>query len=385
MTEAGKGPAWLKRVPPALLLALSLYVTVRVPIELLTVGAAGTLPMGPGAGGMPGLEGPKALHAFLRWDSGWYVRIIRDGYSYADCTRPDTPCPQASIAFMPGYPMSVRAVMKLGLSLPLASFLVTHVALVLAIWGLLALARQLGADASTATRAGVAMLAFPSGIFLSAGYAEVLFLALAFWGVLFLERKQALLGAALLALGAVTRSHGLMLLAAAAAASLWRRDWRAFFAVCGLGGAVVGSYLAWQHVTFGDALAFMHARRGWGFYGQPASELIRDYWYRTSNGLLALEGWLDFASVPFLAAVTFFAWRRFGPLYGLYAGLVLAVPMASGQVWALSRIALCTFPAFLLLGEWSRHRKVGLVLLVAGIAWLAMAGLRLANGLFVGT
>ena len=165
-------------MPPALLVALSLYLCVRLPLELLTITAVGTMPAGPGATGMPPLEAPRALHAFLRWDSGWYVRIIRDGYAYADCRAPATPCAQASIAFMPVYPFSVRGLMGLGLSLPLASFVLTHLALLLALWGLLVLSKQLGADQQVSTRAAVAMLAFPSSIFLSAGYAEVVFLAL---------------------------------------------------------------------------------------------------------------------------------------------------------------------------------------------------------------
>lgn len=383
--EALPRSAWWRRLPPGLLLALSLYLCVRLPLEILTITAVGTMPAGPGATGMPPLEAPQALHAFLRWDSGWYVRIIRDGYSYADCRAPGTPCAQASIAFMPVYPYSVRALMALGLSLPLASFLLTHLALILAIWGVLALSGELGADQQVSTRAAVAMLAFPSGIFLSAGYAEVLFLAMALWGLVFLERRRFLLAAVLLAAGAVTRSQGMLLVAAVAGGSLLKRDWRSFLSVSALSGLVIGAYVGWQQTTYGDALAFMHARRGWGFLGQPPLDLLKEYWGRTVNGALAMEGWLDFASIPFLAVTAIFAWRRLGAIYGLYVASILLVPMASGQAWALSRIALCAFPAFLLLGMWSKNRWVALALLSVGLSWLAMAGVRLANGLFVGT
>lgn len=384
-TGASARAAWLTRVPAALIVALGLYVAVRLPVELLTIGSVGMLPAGPGATGMPPLEAPRVLHAFLRWDSGWYVRIIRDGYAYADCTAPGVPCPQASIAFLPVYPYSVRAVMKLGASLPLASFLVTHLALILAIWGVLELSKQLGAVEGASKRAAVAMLAFPSGIFLSAGYAEVIFLALALWGLVFLERGRFMLAAVLFAIGALTRSQGMLLVAAVAGGTLLKRDWRAFLAVSGVSGALIGAYLAWQHVTYGDALAFMHARRGWGFLGQPPLDLLREYWARTVSGQLHLEGWLDFASIPFLAVMSVAAWRRLGPTYGAYCALLLLVPMASGQAWALSRIALCAFPAFLVLGLWAKQRLVAIGLMAFGLVWLAMAGLRLANGMFVGT
>jgi hypothetical protein len=375
-----------EKVPPELRWALALYAAVRLPLELLAAASEGFVPKGPGALGMPPLDGPWWLKVWLRWDSGWYVRIIRDGYSYADCTAPGVPCPQASIAFLPGYPLAVRALTSLGAPLSVASFVVTHVALVLALWGLLLLGQQLLGERSASSRAAVAMLAFPSAIFLSVGYAEVVFLALGIWGLVFLERGRVLPAAVLLTLGALTRSQGMLLLGAVGLVALARREWRVVLAVGGFGAAGIGAYLAWQHVTFHDALAFLHARRGWGFVeGRAAADIIREHWERTKAGALHLEGWLDFAAIPWLAVVAVAAWRKLGARYGLFAALVLLVPLAQGQVWALSRIALCVFPGFLLLGAWTRSRVVALGLLAGGLGFVALGGLRFVNGLFTGT
>lgn len=375
-----------EKVPAQLRWALVLYAAVRLPLELLSAASDGFVPRGPGALGMPPLDGPQWLKVWLRWDSGWYVRIIRDGYAYADCTAPALPCPQASIAFLPGYPLAVRALTGFGLPLSVASFVVTHVALVAALWGLLVLGQRLLGERASASRAAVAMLAFPSAIFLSVGYAEVVFLALGVWGLLCLERRQVWAAAVLLTLGALTRSQGMLLLGAVGLVALAQRDWRVVLTVGGVGALGLGSYLAWQHVTFGDALAFMHARRGWGFVeGRPPMDIIREHWERTKVGALHLEGWLDFAAIPWLAVVAVAAWRRLGARYGLFAALVLVVPLVQGQVWALSRIALCVFPGFLLLGAWTGRRVVALGLLAAGLGFVALGGLRFVNGLFTGT
>jgi hypothetical protein len=376
---------WWARVPRGVWVALALYACLRVPIELMVASSVGTVPLGPGAYGMPPLEAPAVLHPFLRWDSGWYVRIIRDGYSYADCTAPGVPCPQASIAFLPGYPMSVRGAMAFGLSLPLASFLVTHLALLLALWGMLELGKVKLGDDEHGLRAAAAMVVYPASLFLSVGYAEVLFLAMAAWAMVFYEKGQFVGTALLLALGALTRSQGMLLVAAVGGAALLARQWKAVALIGVASGTAVGSYVAWQQQRFGDPLAFLHARRGWGFLGQPALDVLKEYWQRTVSGSLALEGWLDFACIPFLAVVAVLAWRQLGPAYGAFCALVLAAPLTSGQAWAFSRITVCAFPIFLVAARWTANRWVALALSALGLGWLGMSAVRFSNGLFIGT
>lgn len=374
----------LARWPVGLRVATAIYLAVRLPIEVVAVGTLGMLPAGPGLRGMPAMQGAPLLQAFLRWDSGWYVRIIEQGFSYADCTQPG-PCAQASIAFLPSFPLMVRAVMQIGLALPTASFLVTHVALLLAIWGMWELARLRGGDQALANRAAIAMLAFPAAFFLSAGYAEPLFMAAGIWGVVFLERRQLWSAAAALSIGLLTRSHGMLLVGAVGLVLLARRDWKAVFIVGGACALTLALYLGWQHATFGDALAFVHARRGWGVVDKPALELAGIYWQRTVSGELFWEGWLDFASIPWLIAVTVLAWRHVGRIEALYCALVLLAPLWTGQIWALSRIALCAFPAYLVAARWASRPFVAWALFSTGTAFVVTSALRFVNGLHAGS
>lgn len=370
-------------LPKGLVAALTIYVCYRLPIELLLMGSVGSFPPSAGVLGMPSLDGPQLLQAWLRWDSGWYVRIIRDGYEYVPCLIPNQGCQQASIAFLPLFPLAARGVMWLGLSMTTATFVVTHLSLILALWGIWALVlRRFSEDA--AKRAMIAMLAFPTSIFLSAAYAEPMFMAFAIWAALFFERNRSFRAAACVTLAALTRSHGMLLAGSLVVGALLKRRWRMAFTCAALSGLGIGIYLYWQYAKFGDALAFVHARRAWGFIGQPPMEHFRAYWASAKSGERGLEGWLDFLCLPWLAAIGVAAWRRLGALYGIFVLSILAVTLGQGQVWALGRITLCAFPAYIILGTWPRNRLLARALLIVGIAWVVMGGLRFVNGYHTG-
>ena len=72
------------------------------------------------------LLGPLA-RAWARWDSGWYVSIARNGYTYGAGN-------QSPVAFFPGYPLTIRALANLGLDLFTSGFLVTLGCGILACW-----------------------------------------------------------------------------------------------------------------------------------------------------------------------------------------------------------------------------------------------------------
>src|SRR6476620_1409107 len=54
--------------------------------------------------------GPAWYYRLLRWDSGWYADIIRDGYQYSDDASLES-----SIVFYPIYPLVSSALKPLGI------------------------------------------------------------------------------------------------------------------------------------------------------------------------------------------------------------------------------------------------------------------------------
>jgi Mannosyltransferase (PIG-V) len=197
------------------------------------VGAVGALGYGPThkvlqherlTGGF-GWLGDLLVAPAARWDAGWYLLIVRQGYkpTLGDATA-------SRGAFFPLYPLLVRALSALLMPAVLAGIVVAVLALGGALYGLHRLtslevvAGALGTrglrDASPGSREvarlAVLLTAFaPMAFFLSAVYSESLYMALSI-GVFWCARKgrwmwTGILGAA----ASATRPTGVLLLAPA--------------------------------------------------------------------------------------------------------------------------------------------------------------------------
>jgi hypothetical protein len=297
----------MSRLPPDVREALLLFGIVRVPWLALLHLTRAILPRGPGTMSSAELDGPSWAQTWFRWDAGWYWRIIHDGFTASNCGSPEGPCQQASISFFPSFPLAVRLLARTGLPVTLASLLFNSVCLVLALWALKRLTRRLLGD-ETAAVAGWVLLAYPSTVFFSAGYAESLFAASTLWACALIAEGRAWPAASLLALGALSRPHGLVLVAACVLGATLRRQWSRAVILAVVPGVAVAAYIAWQQHAFGDPLAFIHARRAW-IAPVPPLMNIRQYW-DTASGQLTPLLLLDFSSVGLLAATAAWAFRK---------------------------------------------------------------------------
>lgn len=181
------------------------------------------VPTGPGVGG--------ALSSFTRWDAAWFLSIADSGYPTAtppkhtqdmvDCARTkwswgaeeyslegqhrrpclgNTPLEEQAHAFFPLYPCLVRwtgaALQRVGAprglvagkadSLVLAAVLVSNLCFVAAAVLLYRLGAVVTGDALLAFRGALAFCATPASVFFSTAYAESLYAALSFGGLLVL-------------------------------------------------------------------------------------------------------------------------------------------------------------------------------------------------------
>src|SRR4051794_32387550 len=214
-----------------------------------------TRPFGPG--------GNALVAPLARWDSVWYLAIANDGYPRDDARR---------AAFFPLYPLLVRAVDRVLGEPILAGALVSLVCFAIALMLLHRLtALELGAAAASPTLWAIAL--YPGAVFFSAVYSEALYLALSV-GCLYAARtgRWAWAGTAG-ALGAATRSTGVVLVVPLAIMWLARpgggrrraRD-AAWIGLVPLGLAAFCGTLA---LGGGDALAPFH---------------VQDIWYRHFAG-----------------------------------------------------------------------------------------------------
>jgi hypothetical protein len=323
---------------------------------LYLVGAVVAVLWRPGHGGLHawGPFGDLFFGSFARWDAGWFVAIARHGYDN-----------RQAAAFFPLYPLVVRAVAFVVRSDVAAGVFVS----VASAAGVAVLVRRLARS-----RDSVLLLAlYPLAFVFTAPYSDAFFLFLALAAFEAAVRGRSLTAGVLGGLAVASRLLGLALLPALAVL-LWRRG-ALRLAPLLLLPAALGGYMLYLHEHFGDALAFAHAE---GVYWQrhtPPLGPLQGLWDALRSGeqgaaqlVLHLPGGHYGAAEQFaiwnvvylllLAAawwLTWAAWKRLGPAYGLYSAATLVIVLSSPAdvvpLVSLPRFLLADFPIFFALAD----------------------------------
>jgi hypothetical protein len=299
----------------------------------------------------------NALAAPLaRWDSVWYLAIANDGYPADDARR---------AAFFPLYPMLVRAVHAVVGSAVVAGALVSLACFAAALVVLHRLTEiELGAPAARTTVWALAL--FPGAVFFTSVYSEALYLALSVGCVYAARTGRWAWAGTLGALGAATRSAGVLLVVPLAVMWLLRADGgrrRAGDAAwIVLVPAGLAGFCAALALGGGDASAPLHAQDIW--YRHFAGPFV-GVWDGTtaawrgvhhlddpaSRADVVLFGFLV-AAVPAVVGTL----RRLPPAYGAYVLAALALPLSypvgPQPLMSLPRFLAVLFPLFMWLGAW---------------------------------
>ena len=163
-----------------------------------------------------GPVGNALVAPLARWDSVWYLAIANDGYPADDPRR---------TAFFPLYPLLLRAGDAVVRSPLVAGALVSLVCFGVALVLLGRLAEiELGARAARMTVWALAL--YPGAVFFSAVYSEALYLVLSVGCVYAARTGRWAWAGCLGALGAATRSAGVLLVVPLAVMWLTRADGR---------------------------------------------------------------------------------------------------------------------------------------------------------------
>lgn len=253
---------------------LLVFLAARIGLSLVSVIAVDLVDPLPPVD-VPGRTAPPAtsgwhnvIDATERQDAVWYLRLADEGWSGED----------ASAAFFPLYPLTVRAVAWIlpGSDELIAALLVSNAAFLGALLALFALTADAFGE-RVARRAIVVAALFPTAFFFLAPYTESLFLFLSIlafraarwdrWG------HVAVTGA----LAALTRSVGIVLIPAllveAFSGKRGRSGSRRALAGRVAGAAAISlgplSWFAWWGLAHGNWLAPLDAQRLWGRELQP--------------------------------------------------------------------------------------------------------------------
>ncbi|MBO0919838.1 glycosyltransferase family 39 protein [Cellulomonas sp. zg-ZUI222] len=343
----------------------------------------------------PELTGPSWLDGWYQYDAGWYLEIVRAGYSYA-------PGQQSPVAFFPAYPLGVRGFGELlgdhQVAGQLLSVLCGLVAVVLfALWTRRRLPRR------TAVVAVAVLLLYPYAFFLYGPmYADALFLLSAIGAFVLLERRwylaAGIVGAVAtagrpvgvaVAVGLVVRTLEILaedrraarpgdlaaddppVAGAGGAPPVWP-GWRDLVAAVrdvrlrhvgvlasGLGLAGWCLYL-W--LEFGNPLAFVEVESapGWNQGVGPRT------WFKVVYAGTLIKGPYDIALLLTLQALACLCavlllrrvQRLFGWGYAAYAAVVLLIPIiGTKDFMGAGRYVLVAFPVMAAAGSFLADRQ----------------------------
>jgi len=321
--------------------------------------------------GWPTRAPDRALALLTSWDGRWYRAIANHGYLAVPGRQSDT-------AFFPLFPIALRALRELGLSLDVGGLILANAAFLVGLVALYELARHWMSDAD-AHRAVVYAALFPFGFVFSMVYPEgIVLAAAAIAGVLAL-RGRWLWCALAVACATLARPEGVFLALPVLAIAV--RGWkgldessrgRALVAI--LAGPV--SLLAfgfYQWRSTGDALAFSHAQAAWGRATTPGG--IVTALVKLVHEPTASSGWLyrDAAFCLVYLVCLVLAYRARVPRAWIAAGaLIVLLPLWSGSWQSDARFGLLALPVYCGLAYAARRRWLDGVLRVTSGTLLAL-------------
>jgi hypothetical protein len=345
-------------------------------LALLAVGLLSTSLLPSGANVQPGnlvwhQTAPPPLEIWARWDSEWYLLISGEGYDVGNqLAELGLPYERSATAgFLPLYPMLIRTLTPIFGAIA-AAVLISNICLFLSLVLLDRLVR-LEVDGGTGETAGLAacaaLLLHPSSLFLSAVYAESLFLALSIGVFLGARSGRFAIAGVLGGLATLTRPFGVLLaLPVVWEWWVWRRgaddaETRRARNLSGLWvlcvPAAIAGYMLFSRRVFGDALALLHRQERWrGGLSGPWRAFTR--WWEVGPTAHGAHG----STVELIIALTCLAMlvvmvRRLRPSYSLYTAAAIVLALGS-TLWSFSRLSLTLFPFFMLIGmAWAEGRR----------------------------
>lgn len=347
------------RLGPRDLEVLRLYVLTRVGIWA-TAGAVGWLFP---SGGAQARRAASPLASWQQWDWWHYLHIARDGYFPAGAG-PWSAGWDNREAFLPGFPLTLRAVHAVLPHWAAAGAVISFVAGGVAVVALARIARLHLPDAEAGRRTVLFFLLSPCAVFLAAGYTEALFLALALPAWLAARRGNWAGAAVLACLACSVRATGLFLVAALALRFVLTargpRDWRAAGWLC-LPALAPAAYSWYLHARTGDWMAWKHAQeRGWYRDFHAPWEAWAHTWeaafqHTQPTGYALMWQAELLAMLLGLALVVLLVRQRRLP-EALYIGLTLWALGTSYWYTSIPRSTLLWWPLWIALAGWSLRR-----------------------------
>jgi hypothetical protein len=308
---------------------------------------------------------PRAvLGGFGRWDGRWYSAIATHGYNPV----PHALHHQSPWPFFPLFPVAMRGVAAVGLSVPVAGVVLNHVAFFVALVGVHRLAQN-HAQPRTANLA-VWLVAFgPLSFVFSMLYPSAIFLAASVWAFVWVEERRDVAAGLAAAVAALSRPNGVVvaIVLIVAVGFVAQRVARILVPVL----TAMGVWVAFNALRTGDPFRFVDGKAAWrevditSFLRRPTPDAL-----------------LHVAAAAFAIWLVVAASRRMPQSWTWFTFLYL-VPSFGLGVIGLARYATEIFPPYMagaIVIERHRRAAIPLVFAVLVVAQICCAYLFITDG-----
>jgi hypothetical protein len=326
-----------------------------------------------------------------RWDTGFYVSIVEEGYQYEGVVLPSVP-------FFPLLPLAMRALQPITGDAVTAGIIAANLALLGAAVLFYRLV-DLKWGPETAGRAVWYLLIFPVSFFGSAIYSESLFLLMAIAALLFARQGRWEAAAAAGFLAGLSRFMGLIVAPLLFVEWFVRRrgppderpPWTGILAAASVPLGTL-AYMGYLQAAFGDPLAFIRGSAAWGREpGSPLAMIANLFsapeggWAAAlASGGIHLDNWTDFLFVLVFVILGIVLLVKREWAEGTFVLLGALIPLSSGLWMSQRRYMWVLFPAFILLARWGDRPWVDRTVTAVSLALLGYLTALFANGYWVG-
>lgn len=327
-------------------------------------------------------EGTRLVDMWSRWDAEWYLYISKYGYDPSHVGEayekfPAEYKPIMVVGWFPLYPMAIRYLNLLVHHRIIAGLIISNVFLLLFLWLLPKLGKEMSLKDEDVERTSWYYLIFPTSLFFSAVYTESLFMFLTLGAFYFAYKKNWWAACLLGGLSATCRIVGIVLIVPFALiyfknAQYMMKNIKLSALYLLLIPAGLGAYMLYLYLKFGDPLAFMTVQE---VYRHGATGFILNAFTRFFDMGPSFRGFYnntnDFVIAVLAIIALPFIFKRFGFELGLYSAILVAIPMMSSLI-SMQRLILPSFPHFLLLGQLGKNIWADRVITVLSIGFLGL-------------
>jgi Gpi18-like mannosyltransferase len=321
----------------------------------------------------------SALDLFYRWDSGWYRQIALRGYYFE-------PGKESSVNFFPLYPLLVR-IFSLGLfDEKIVGFIISNVALLLAAFYLYKLVKIDHGDTNLPSRTVFYFLICPVSFFFSIFYTEGLFLFVSIAAVYYARQKNWPAASVFGFFAATTRNMGVFVIipllleyfeVSFHSFKIDTKKIRRSLLWLALVPAGLGIYMVYLQVRFGDAIAFLHASKGWHRRLVSIFKTLSDLRHYSLFYRIIFCGAILAALVLIALSIKY----RIRISYISYSVVFLLVYLSSNNLESIPRFISVIFPLYLGIALFeNKHSRMSYILTLISTMLLTLFTILFTNG-----